>query len=117
MTDCVPENAETLAVNAALALPLLTVTELGTRTALLLLLRLTTSPREPAAPERVTVQESLPDPLIDPLLQESARSVAVLPWPVPRVFPKFRAWATNDMQANESVRDRVRRNENLRTRR
>jgi sulfur carrier protein ThiS len=44
----------------------------GTVTAALLLARLTLKPPLPAAAVSVTVQLSLPDPVIDALLQESA---------------------------------------------
>ena len=83
-TVCVPEKADILAVNPALVLPRPTVTEDGTRTRLLLLLSVTGNPPEPAAADRATVQASLPAALIDPLLQESALTVAAPPCPEPR---------------------------------
>ncbi|MFZ0745994.1 MAG: hypothetical protein WAM85_16405 [Terracidiphilus sp.] len=46
-----------------------TVTEAGTATAALLLARLTLTPPLPAAALSATVQESLPAPVIVPLLQ------------------------------------------------
>jgi hypothetical protein len=53
-----------------------TVTLTGTVTAVLLLDRLTTSPPLAAAAFSVTVQASVPDPVMDALLQESALSAA-----------------------------------------
>lgn len=66
-----------LAVNPALTAPAGTVTADGAVTALLLLARLTASPPDPAAADKVTVQASLPAPVIDPLLQVSALRVGV----------------------------------------
>ena len=62
-----------------------TVTVAGRVTARLLLERLTLSPPLPAAELRVTVQASVPDPVIEALMQESALGVpgAAVPVPVP----------------------------------
>jgi hypothetical protein len=62
-----------------------TVTVAGTATAALLLERLTLSPPLPAAVLRFTVQASLPDPVIETLVQESVFSVpgAAVLVPVP----------------------------------
>ena len=64
--------SDRFAVKEADVVPRCTVTDPGTVTALLLLVRVTANPRKPAASERLTVQASLPAPVIDPLLQESA---------------------------------------------
>jgi hypothetical protein len=74
---------DTVAVNPALLAPAGTVTVLGTVTAELLLDRLTSSPPLGAAAVSVTVQASVPDPVIDPLLQESALSAAGVAVPLP----------------------------------
>jgi hypothetical protein len=68
--------AEKLAVVA----PVATVTEAGTITAELLLARLTRTPPLAEAAFRVTVQLSVPTPVIDPLLQLSPLNVGT---PVP----------------------------------
>jgi hypothetical protein len=62
-----------------------TVTVAGRTTAALLLERLTLSPPLPAAVLRFTVHTSVPDPVIETLVQESALSVpgAAVPVPVP----------------------------------
>jgi hypothetical protein len=59
-------------VNPALVAFAATVTVAGTVTAALLLARLTLTPLYPAGKLRVTVQLSLPDPVMDALPQESA---------------------------------------------
>jgi len=65
-------TAETVAVKLALVDPAPTVTEAGTVTAELLLVRLTANPPLGAAALSVTVQLSVPAPVIDPLAQVSA---------------------------------------------
>jgi hypothetical protein len=60
-----------------------TVTVAGRVTAALLLESLTLSPPLPAAALRVTVQASVPEPVVEPLEQESALSVAGTRVPVP----------------------------------
>ena len=61
--------------------PAVTVTEVGTVTAAVLLLdKLITSPLLPAAVFRVTVHWSVPDPVIDPLAQLSPLTIGT---PVP----------------------------------
>jgi hypothetical protein len=60
---------ETVAVKAALVAPAATVTEAGTVTALLPLDRVTLTPPLGAAVLRVTVQASVPEPVMDVLLQ------------------------------------------------
>jgi hypothetical protein len=67
---------ETVAVNPAVVDPAGTVTEAGTVTALLLLARPTAKPPVGAAVLNVTVQLSVPAPVIDPLVHVSALSVA-----------------------------------------
>jgi hypothetical protein len=74
---------DTVAVNPALLALAGTVTVAGTVTAALLLARLTLKPPLPAAAVSVTVQLSLPDPVIDALLQESALNAPVPAVPVP----------------------------------
>jgi hypothetical protein len=64
-------TAVAVAVNVALDAPAATVTEAGTVTALLLLVRLTTVALA-AAPVRVTVQGSVAAPVSDALLHETA---------------------------------------------
>ena len=75
-------NAEAVAVKAAVVAPLATVTDAGTVTALLLLLRLTVRPPLFAAAVRVTVQASVVAPVSELLLQETALSAGTS-WPVP----------------------------------
>jgi hypothetical protein len=67
-------------VNKALVALAGTVTVAGNVTAALLLARLTLNPPLAAAAFSVTVQASVPDPVMDVLLQESAVSTGV---PVP----------------------------------
>ena len=62
---------ETVAAKLALVAPAATVTLAGTVTAGLLLARLTAKPPVAAAAFRVTVQLSVPAPVIAPLLQLS----------------------------------------------
>jgi hypothetical protein len=73
-------TAETVAVKPAVVAPAATVTLAGTVTALLLLARLTANPPVAAAAFRVTVQLSVPDPVIDPLAQLRALNTGT---PVP----------------------------------
>ena len=58
-----------VAVNVALLDPAATVTEVGTVTAVLLLAKPTANPPVAAAAFSVTVQLSVPAPVIDPLVQ------------------------------------------------
>ena len=62
-------TAETVAVNPAVLAPAGTVRVLGTTTALSLLDRFTTSPPAGAAAVRLTVQRSLPAPVIEAWVQ------------------------------------------------
>ena len=66
---CAVVTADTVAENDALVAAAGTVTEAGTTTALLLLERLTLKPPVGADPVNVTVQASVPAPVIDELLQ------------------------------------------------
>jgi len=68
-------TCDTLAVNAALVALAGTVTDEGTETATLLLDRLTTVPPLGATPLRDTVHASVPDPVTDALLHDSALNV------------------------------------------
>lgn len=77
---CAEVTAETVAANVVLVALAATVTVAGTVTAELLLARLTVVPALGAAPFRVTVHESVPPPVIEELVQESALKVAT---PVP----------------------------------
>ena len=70
-------------MNPALVAPAGTFTELGTVTAELLLDRLTVSPPLGAEVVSATVQASVPDPVMAPLLQDSALSAAGAGIPVP----------------------------------
>jgi hypothetical protein len=68
---------ETVAVKLAVVAPEATVTEAGTVTAALLLARPTANPPLGAATFSVTVQLSVPAPVIDPLLQVNPLSAGV----------------------------------------
>jgi hypothetical protein len=72
-----------VAEKAALVALAGTVTVAGRVTAGLLLERLTLSPLLPAAALRVTVQASVPEPVIEPLVQKSELSVPGAAVPVP----------------------------------
>lgn len=84
---CAVVTAETVAVNPALPAPPGTVTDLGTLTALLLLVRLTVSPPLAAGAVRATVHATLPEPVIEFWLQDSAFRVAVVVELVDEPFP------------------------------
>ncbi len=71
---------ETVAVKAAVVAPAATVTVAGTATDELLLARLTVNPPVGAAAFSVTVQLSVPAPVIEPLVQLSPLSIGT---PVP----------------------------------
>jgi len=75
--------ADTVAVKAALLAPAGTVTDVGTETAALLLLRLIASPPAPAGVVSVTEHASFPAPVIDALLQLIALSAPAEACPVP----------------------------------
>lgn len=77
---CAVATEDTVAVNEALVALAGTVTVAGNVTAALLLARLTLNPPLAAAAFSVTVQASVPDPVMDVLLQENAVSTGV---PVP----------------------------------
>jgi hypothetical protein len=85
VTACAVETDDTVAVNPALLALAGTTTVAGTVTAALLLVTDTLKPPLPAGPLSVTVQASLPAPVIDALLQDSALKVAgpAVPVPVP----------------------------------
>lgn len=74
---------DTVAVNPALAAPAGTVTVLGTVTAELLLDKFTISPPLGAEVLSVTVQASVPDPVMAPLPQDSALNAGCAAIPVP----------------------------------
>jgi hypothetical protein len=71
VADSAEFTGEIFAVKLALVAPAATVTEPGTVTNELLLARLTANPPLAAAVLSVTVQLSVPDPMIDPLVQLS----------------------------------------------
>jgi hypothetical protein len=83
VTSCADVTADTVATNPALVAFAGTITVAGKATAALLLARFTLRPPLAAAPVSVTVQLSLPDPVMDPLLQESILNAAVAAVPVP----------------------------------
>ncbi len=83
VADCAELTAAALAVNAAPVAVAGTITEAGTVTALLLLARLTVRPPVGAKPDKLTVQASASDPVIEVLLQEIALTVGVTAVPVP----------------------------------
>jgi hypothetical protein len=74
---------ETVAVKLALLAPTGTVADAGTMTERLLLAKATLTPPLGAAPLSVTVQASVPDPVIDELVQERALNPGMLTVPVP----------------------------------
>jgi hypothetical protein len=80
VTFCVVLTDETVAVKLPTAEPDATVTDDGTVTAALLLERPTVNPPLAAAAFRVTVQESVPAPVMDELMHVSAVSTGM---PVP----------------------------------
>jgi hypothetical protein len=69
---------ETVAVKLAVVAPAVTVTLAGTTTAALLLATLTANPPLGAAAFSVTVQLSVPAPVIDPLAQVEALNTGKL---------------------------------------
>jgi hypothetical protein len=73
---CAVATEDIVAVNPALVEFAGTVTVLGTVTAALLLVRFTISPSLGAAAVSVTVHASVPDPVMAPLLHESALNAA-----------------------------------------
>jgi len=83
VTACAVETDDTVAVNPALVALAGTTTVTGTVTAALLLVKDTLTPPLPAGPLSVTVQASVPAPVIDALLQDNALKVAATVVPVP----------------------------------
>ena len=83
VADCAVLTDDTVAVNAALVALAGITTDAGTLTALLLLERLTLSPLLEAAELNVTVQASVPEPVIDAVLQERPDKVAAAAAPLP----------------------------------
>jgi hypothetical protein len=80
---CAVATEDTVAVNPALVAFAGTVTVAGTDTAVLLLDRLTLRPLLGAAALSVTVQASVPEPVMDALLQERALNTPAACAPVP----------------------------------
>jgi hypothetical protein len=78
VTVCEVLTEVTVAVKLAVVAPAATVTVAGTVTAELLLARLTIKPPLPAAVFKVTVQLSVPAPVIDPFVQVKKLSVGKL---------------------------------------
>jgi hypothetical protein len=87
VSACAVPTDVTVAVNPALVALAGTFTAAGTATATLLLDRFTLRPPLGAAEVRVTMQESVPDPVMDPALQETAFNAATgeLVAPIPPV--------------------------------
>ena len=83
VTACAVVTEDTVAVNPTLLALAGTTTVAGTVTAALLLVSPTLKPPLPAAAVSVTVHASLPDPVIDALLQESPLNAAGTAVPVP----------------------------------
>lgn len=83
VTDCVPVTEDTFAMKDVLVAATGTVTELGTETAALLDARMILTPPAGAEPDRLTVQASAIDPVMDVLLQLTALMVGVNVVPVP----------------------------------
>jgi hypothetical protein len=83
VTACAAVTDDTVAVNPAPVALAGTTTVAGTVTAALLLTNDTLKPPVPAGPLSVTVQASLPAPVIDALLQDNALKVAATAVPVP----------------------------------
>jgi hypothetical protein len=81
VTVCAVLTVETVAAKLPVVAPAATVTLPGTVTAELLLARLTANPPLAAAAFRVTVQLSVPAPVIDPLVQFNAFSTG-MPFPL-----------------------------------
>lgn len=75
-------TAETAAVKVAVVAPEDTVTDVGTLTEALLLVSATASPPDGAAAVRLTVHASLPDPVMEPLVQETALKDPACPVPL-----------------------------------
>ena len=74
---CAALTADTVALKVAVVALAGTVTVAGTLTATLSLLRATLCPLLPAAPLNVTVQASVPEPVMDTLLHENPLNVIV----------------------------------------
>ena len=83
VTACAVDTDDTVAVKPAVLALAGTTTVAGTVTAALLLVRLTLKPPLPAAALSVTVQLSLPAPVIDALLQVSPLKAPAAAVPVP----------------------------------
>lgn len=83
VADCALVTEATFAVKAAVVAVAGTVTALGTVTAPLLLARPTFTPPVGAEPDKLTVQASAREPVIEVLLQETALTVGDTVVPVP----------------------------------
>ena len=83
VTDCALVTEAAFATNVAVDAPAGIETLAGTVTELLLLARETLRPPVGAEPDRVTVQASASDPVIEVLLQDTALTVGVTVVPVP----------------------------------
>jgi hypothetical protein len=85
---CVVLTDATAAVKLAVVDPACTVTELGTVTAESLLAKLKLKPPLEAAAFSITVQPSLPAPVIDPIVHVRPLNsgTSVLPWPILEAF-------------------------------
>jgi hypothetical protein len=88
VTLCAVLTELTVAVNPALVCPAETLIEAGTVTAELLLDRFTFSPAPGAEVLSVTAQVTVPEPVMAPLLQDSALKATCAAIPVPlRLIP------------------------------
>jgi len=83
VADCAVLTAATFAVNVAVVAAAGTVTDAGTVTELLELASATVRPPVGAEPERLTLQESLSDPVIEALPQLTELTVGATDVPVP----------------------------------
>ncbi len=83
VTDCALVTEAAFAVKATLVAVAGTKTELGTVTTALLAVSDTLTPPVGAEPDKLTVQESASDPVIEVLLQDTALTVGVTVVPVP----------------------------------
>ena len=86
VASCAVETAETAAEKLALVVPAATLTEAGTVTEAELLARLAANPPLGAAAFSVTLQASVPAPVIDELVQETELSTGT---PVPERLMEF----------------------------
>ncbi len=92
VTDCADVKDETVALKLALVALAGTAMLAGTATVALLLDRVTLNPPLPAAALKLTVQASVPAPVMAPLLQVKALNVPAAATPVPLIFTTTLPW-------------------------